>query len=92
MREQNREALAAADEIVWLKADAETISLRVSVDATSTSRRPNLTATGGIDEIRELLALREPIYRLSASCQVDTVGKSPTEVVDEIAASLGDPK
>ena len=92
MREQNREALAAADEIVWLKADAETISLRVSVDATSTSRRPNLTATGGIDEIRELLALREPIYRLSATCQVDTVGKSPTEVVDEIAASLGDPK
>ena len=78
--------------MVWLKADAETVLKRTSGDATSTSRRPNLTATGGIDEIRELLALREPIYRQSATCQVDTVGKTPTEVVDEILASLGDPK
>ena len=90
MREENREALAAADAMVWLKADAETVLQRMSGDATSTARRPNLTATGGIDEIRQLLALREPIYRQSATCQVDTVGKTPTDVVDEILSYLGE--
>ena len=91
MREENREALAAADAIVWLKADAGTVLQRTAGDESSTARRPNLTATGGIDEIRELLTLREPIYRQCATCQVDTVGKSPTDVVDEILGYLDDP-
>ena len=90
MREENRAALAAANAIVWLKADAETILRRMSGDATSAARRPNLTATGGIDEICELLAAREPIYRQCATCQVDTVGKTPTDVVDEILSYLGE--
>ena len=89
MREENRKALAAADAMVWLKADAQTVAQRISGDASNAARRPNLTATGGIDEIRELLALREPIYRRCATCQVDTVGKSPADVVDEILNALG---
>ena len=90
MRRENREALAAANMVVWLKADAETVFERLSGDRASTARRPNLTATGGIDEICELLAAREPIYRQCATCQVDTVGKTPTDVVDEILSYLGE--
>jgi shikimate kinase len=91
MREENRAALEAADAIVWLKADAEAVFQRTSADATSAARRPNLTSTGGIGEIRQLLALREPIYRQCATCQVDTVGKSPANVVDEILSHLDGP-
>ena len=32
-------------------------------DPTTAARRPNLTATGGLDEVRALIAAREPLYR-----------------------------
>ncbi|MEQ8787158.1 MAG: shikimate kinase [Pirellulaceae bacterium] len=87
MREQNRAALAGG-RIVWLTADAETILARVTSDATTTERRPNLTTSGGLDEIVQLLAVRDPVYRQCAALTVDTEGKSPGQVVDEIVASL----
>ena len=34
--------------------------------STTAPRRPNLTATGGVDEVRALIAAREPLYRETA--------------------------
>ncbi|QDU64493.1 Shikimate kinase [Planctomycetes bacterium Pan216] len=62
LRQANRDILKRGW-VVWLTADAETIHRRVQRDPTTADRRPNLTTNGGIGEIRELLAARDPLYR-----------------------------
>lgn len=85
MRDENRRAIAPRGAVVWLQAGAETIFSRLCADSTTPPRRPNLTAGGGLTEIEKLLAEREPIYRRSADLAVDTEGKTPAAVADEIA-------
>jgi len=88
LRETNQKYLAQCQQIVWLKASAETIAQRLSSDPTTADRRPNLTNRGGLHEIEQLLAVREPIYRACATLEVDTEDKDPAEIADEIVASL----
>ena len=88
LRETNRKCLAQCQQIVWLRASAETIAERLGGDPTTTSRRPNLTNRGGLHEIEQLLAAREPIYRACATLEVDTEGKDPAKIVDVIVGSL----
>ena len=88
LREENRAAIAAAGTVVWLTAGVETIAARLAADDATASRRPNLTAAGGRAEIEALLAQRTPIYRACATFVVDTEGKTPAEVADEIVAQL----
>lgn len=87
---QTRAAMRAAGPVVWLQADVETIARRLSADATTAARRPNLTAAGGVDEIRELLARREPLYRATAQLVVATAERTAGQIVDEIVAGLAD--
>jgi shikimate kinase len=87
MREQNRDAIAAAGSVVWLTAGVDTILERLAADPTTASRRPDLT-TGGRAEIEALLAVRTPLYRECATLVVDTEGKTPAQVAAEIAANL----
>lgn len=88
LREANQKCLAQCQQIVWLRASAETIAERLSGDPTTPGRRPNLTNRGGLHEIEQLLATREPIYRACATLEVDTEGKDPAEIVDEILRAL----
>ena len=87
LRDDNRQAICAAGPVVWLTASVDTIQNRVAADSTTASRRPNLT-TGGRAEIEELLAIRTPYYRQCATLIVDTEGKTPAAVAEEIAANL----
>jgi shikimate kinase len=84
LREDNRQAMRAGGKVVWLTASPETIHCRMNTDPTTGLRRPNLTSQGGLDEILQLLGKREPIYRQTADWIVDTEGKSPDAVVEEI--------
>ncbi len=86
LREENREMLKAAEWIVWLKATAETIAVRVAGDETTNLRRPQLTTSGGMQEIVALLAQREPLYRQTAHCEIDTEGLTAEQVVDRIVS------
>ena len=88
LREQNREVVAQCRAVVWLRASLETIVSRLEGDATTADRRPNLTNSGGRREIEQLLTERTPIYRSCATLEVDTEGKDPAEIADEIVASL----
>jgi len=88
LRREDREQLAGSGQTVWLQASAETIHQRVSGDPTTAERRPNLTTSGGLDEIRALLAQREEIYRSLADVQVDTESKNPAQIADEIIRRL----
>jgi shikimate kinase len=86
LREENRRAMRHHGRVVWLTAAPETILARMSADATTAGRRPSLTGKPPLEEIVELLARREPIYRLAAHMTVDTEGKTPTQLVEEILA------
>ncbi len=87
LRETNQKCLAQCQQIIWLQASAETIAQRLSGDPTTTQRRPNLTNRGGLHEIEQMLAFRDPIYRACATLEVDTEGKAPAQIVDEIMGS-----
>jgi shikimate kinase len=89
MRPESREAMRRAGKVVWLRAPAETILARMTGDATTVSRRPSLTGKGPLDEIVDLLARREPIYRETAHLEIDTEGKTPGELAEAILAALG---
>jgi shikimate kinase len=84
LRAENRELITKAGGVIWLTADPETIQSRIASDPTTAARRPNLTASGGIEEIRALLVQREPLYRECATTVVDTTGRTLADVADEI--------
>ena len=88
LRLENRQALQAAGKVVWLQARPETILERIATDATTAGRRPQLTTSGGAIEVQELLAQRLPLYQQCANLTIDTEGKSPAEVAEEILARL----
>lgn len=90
LREATRDAMRTAGPVVWLTASVDTIADRLANDATTGNRRPNLTAAGGRAEIEAVLAERKPIYQACATLVVDTEGKTPAEVADQIIARLPD--
>ena len=90
LREASRSVMQAAGPIVWLTASVDTIAVRIAADAATARLRPNLTAVGGKAEIAAVLAERTPIYQACATFVVDTEGKTPAEVADQILALLAE--
>jgi shikimate kinase len=88
LRKENRDAMRKNGKVVWLTAKPETILARMSGDATTAQRRPNLTDKGPLDEIVQLLAQREPVYKETAHLVVDTENRTPDELADEILQGL----
>lgn len=85
LREANRRALQAAGQVVWLRARPETLLARIEQDPTTGQRRPNLTVAGGLEEIRHLLAIREPLYTALANRIVSVDDLSPAAIAADIA-------
>ncbi|MEM6332078.1 MAG: shikimate kinase [Planctomycetota bacterium] len=82
------EAIAACDALrVYLHAPAEVLHRRIVDDAASTDQRPALTAAGGsIDEVRRVLAERDPTYRRLADLTLDASDVADfNAVIDTIA-------
>jgi shikimate kinase len=92
MREENRQIMRQSGKVVWLVARPETILERMSADATTAQRRPSLTGRVPLDEIVQLLAQREPMYRETADFTIDTENRSPEELTAEILDRLDLPK
>jgi shikimate kinase len=88
LREGNRKVIAQCGAVVWLQASVDRIIERLASDPATASQRPNLTAAGGRAEIEQLLAARLPLYRSCATLEVDTDGKSPADIADEIVSAL----
>ncbi|MGD0382811.1 MAG: shikimate kinase [Thermoguttaceae bacterium] len=88
LREENRRIMRQSGKVVWLTARPETILKRMSGDAATAERRPSLTGHGPLEEIVQLLALREPMYRETADFTVDTENRTPQELTAEILDHL----
>jgi shikimate kinase len=84
LREGNRRLLRDSGFVVWLTAAPETLWERLNTDPTTAARRPNLTTTGGLEEVRNLIAAREPFYREVADFVSNTGMLSPEMVADAI--------
>ncbi|MFO0879215.1 MAG: shikimate kinase [Gemmataceae bacterium] len=87
VRPENRHLLQAQERVIWLTGDIDSLWTRISGDATTAERRPNLT-TGGREEIAQIVAQRESLYRACARFQVDTGHITPEDVVETILAWL----
>jgi len=86
LRPDNRALLRAAGFAVWLTARPETLAARLQADTTTAERRPSLTgaATDSVQEIVEVLAVRDPLYRACADYLAQTEGRSADELAAEI--------
>jgi shikimate kinase len=84
LRETNRRVLKTRGFVVWLTAAPETLWERLRCDPATASRRPNLTATGGADEVKALAAARAPLYREIA----DFVGPTDALSPEAVAAAI----
>ena len=82
LREANRSALRAADAlVVWLAAD-----LDVLVDRAQTADHRPLLDEDPQGAMRRMEHDREALYREVADVMIDTTGRPPDEVADEIVA------
>ena len=88
---ETRQELVDANRVIWLTADPGVLAERISLDLSSSSRRPSLTSGDVLGEIAEVLNTREPIYRECATLEVSTENRSVEELIDEIANLLTGP-
>ena len=96
LSEHNRRLLRQASTCIWLTAPPEVLHRRLQTDTRTASSRPPLTDLPGLEEIRQLLQTREPLYAATADHVVDTAQRSIAQVVDAVVAlvssSPGPPK
>jgi shikimate kinase len=80
-RQENRDVLkTSGHKIVYLRCEPQVLLKRIQSDPSTQSTRPHLTGLGGgIEEIRTLLAAREPLYRQVMSFELDVTNLSPEE-------------
>ena len=71
MRPETRRLLRQRGKVVWLTARPETILARMAADPTTPDRRPSLTGKTPLEEIVQLLAVRQAAYREAA----DLIGR-----------------
>ncbi len=83
LREENMGALRENSIIFCLNASPETILIRTSRN----SDRPLLKVEKPIEKIKELLNYRKPFYE-KAGINIDTDGKTPLQIAEEILGIL----
>ena len=85
VREKNRELLKKVGKVVYLRTAPETVYDRLKGDDT----RPLLKSEDPLSRIKELQDKRGKIYEEAADIIIDTDGKTPAEVADEIISAIG---
>jgi shikimate kinase len=84
LAEVSRHRMQAAGPVVWLTASPQTLAARISHDETTEARRPSLTGQSVGVEIREVLAVRFPIYQDAATHVIDTEARTLDEIVGQV--------
>lgn len=79
-----------AGPVIWLDATVDTLYERIYTDSHSRSRRPDLTETGGKQEIEALLGQRQSVYQGCSNIRVETDNRSPEQLAKQILEQLKD--
>ncbi|WP_417734675.1 shikimate kinase [Rosistilla oblonga] len=90
LRPENRDMIAQTGQAIWLDARPEVLVGRIEADASSASRRPSLTEHPMLQEVRQLMAAREPLYREVGNLRIDVSDQTPDQIVDQITKFLSD--
>ncbi len=90
LAEQNRLAISTAGHaVVYLRAAPEELHRRIVADPVTASQRPSLTRLAGtLEEIRELLAQREPIYQKMKTHELDVNSSDIEQLVMQLKQTL----
>lgn len=83
-----RRDFRAAGPVVWLQASVTAIARRILREGAMTPHRPNLTSLSGIDEIKSLVAQREPLYRECATITLATDRTSIDSLIQQTLSQL----
>jgi shikimate kinase len=84
MRQENRRVLAARGFVIYLHATVEEQVRRTHKDR----RRPLLQVGEPEQVLKELMAIRDPLYREIADHVIDTDGCSPRTVAQQLVREL----
>ena len=81
MREENCQLIReAGHRMIYLRCESQELHRRIKADPNSAATRPNLTKHGGgLAEIEQLLAEREPVYRQCKHAELDVTDLTPEE-------------
>lgn len=88
VRYKNLRNLRRTGRLVWLQADVDTILARLEHDTDTAMRRPRFTGRALRDEVEQMLACRRPYYRCAADLLIDTSGRTPGNVLDDLLGLL----
>ena len=84
LRPENRRCLRERGYVVYLKSQPEELLRRVRHDA----KRPLLQVADPLQRLRELFAIRDPLYQEVAHCTVETGRPSVGNLVQTVLAQL----
>jgi shikimate kinase len=87
LAEKNRRLMKSAGPVVWLKVSVGTLAKRLG-ERSSVQRRPSLTGRPIAEEVADVLAVREPVYRETATLIVDAESMRPEQVARHIARHI----
>ena len=89
-REENRKVLKdSGHKPIYLRCEPEELWKRIQADPQTAASRPSLTPVGGgLDEIRTVLAEREPVYRAAMWAELEVTNLSPQETVVRVVKLL----
>ena len=88
---ENIEFMLANGYSIWLKADINTILSRLNSDSADPERqssRPRFTDKNLLEETRQTLIMRTPLYEKACHMSIDTDTNSPEELAVIIERSL----
>jgi len=84
MDEENVQNLKKNGWVVWLSAGGDVLKHRMDRDRESGRPRPSLTGVNPLEEIKEVLSIRKPLYERAGDFVVDT----GTLSIGEVAATI----
>ena len=88
MDKENVKNLKENGWIVWLKGNSEVLKARIDNEQKSNKIRPSLTGVDPLEEIKQVLKERTPLYEKAANFVVDTTTLSLKEVASLIIKAL----
>lgn len=88
LRPTNAEALEACGKIVYITAPPDMLWERILADTRRRTTRPDMDFAKGLQQVRDTMRERGPLYERWADAIVDTSYRSPEDVVERILTRL----
>jgi len=89
LAEANRQMIKSAGPVVWLHVSVAILARRLG-ERSSVQRRPSLTGKPITEEVAEVMAVREPLYRECATLIMDAESERPEQVARRIERHLAE--